>query len=73
MGYKEYKASNDNVLINLDSFSYGGTVICGINTDLKLIEVKLSDATILHEETYLDELVNMGYDLNNRVTPIIHE
>lgn len=73
MEYKEYKASDNNVLINLDSFSYGGTVICGINTDLRLIEVKLSDAAILHEETYLDELVSMGYDLNNRVEPVIHE
>ena len=73
MGYKEYKASEGNVLINLDSFSYGGTVICGLDTVINLIEIRLEDAMTLHEETYLDELVNMGYDLSNIVEPIIHE
>lgn len=118
METKEYKASPGKVIIELENFAFGNTIICRADKDLDVIEVSEEDAryyfdayreammnahveepvqeklmlfkgksmkTTAVEEpslgnykdevraSFIEELIAKGYDINNKVEPIIQE
>ena len=55
MTYKEYKATEPKVLLNIDNFEYCSGAICKIDTDIEYIEVRLEEAQYYNEK-YQEEL-----------------
>lgn len=55
MIYKEYKATEPRVLLNIDNFEYCSGAICKIDTDIEYIEVSLEEAQYYNEK-YQEEL-----------------
>ena len=92
MEYKEYKANEPNVLLNIDTFEYCSYAMCNISTVLNFIEVEQEDgayfnaqyreriqniqddaeAIALVKQDLYKELVLKGYNIRNKVEPIIH-
>lgn len=48
MNYKEYKATDGKILLNLRDFHYGNTILCGNDINLSLIEVTKEDAEYIN-------------------------
>lgn len=48
MNYKEYKATDGKILLNLRDFYYGNTILCGNDINLSLIEVTKEDAEYIN-------------------------
>lgn len=92
--YKEYKAEEPKVLLNIDSFNYCGYSLCNPKTSLNYIEVEIDDAVYINSKyenivreqnlnntdeinglksQLIEELISKGYDVNNKVEPIIHK
>ena len=72
MNYKEYRASNGKVLLNLRDFSYGNTILCGNDVTLSLTEVSKEDAESISNEfrDRIDELPNtreMVSDMDSQI------
>ena len=55
MIYKEYKATEPKVLLNINNFEYCSGAICKIDTDINYVEVSLEEA-LYYNEKYLEEL-----------------
>ena len=48
MNYKEYKATDGKILLNLRDFYYGNTILCGNDINLSFIEVTKEDAEYIN-------------------------
>lgn len=55
MSYKEYKAKEGKVLLNIDTFSWGNVILCGDAITLNLIEVNKEDADYYSKKYYEDK------------------
>lgn len=55
MTYKEYKATESRVLLNIDNFEYCSGAICKVDTDIDYVEVSLEEA-LYYNEKYQEEV-----------------
>lgn len=55
MTYKEYKATEPKVLLNIDNFEFCSGAICKIDTNIDYVEVSLEEAQYYNEK-YQEEL-----------------
>ena len=55
MIYKEYKATESRVLLNIDNFKFCSGAICKIDTNIDYVEVSLEEAKYYNEK-YQEEL-----------------
>lgn len=77
MRYYRYIATEGKVLVDLDDFSYG--ISMSYKDLLDIIEMIPEDAEYFYDkfqegtsrEDILTEITAKGYDLNNKVEPII--
>lgn len=67
--YKEYRATEPNVLLSILDFSSCSMAMCNMNTNLKFIEVPLNIATTV-ERKYKDALEDTNPDDIETITTV---